>query len=280
MTAVRGRGVGHLRRAALAVATIAASACLATRRDVEVLQLDLANGRRDAARADSLRSASLDARLAALDASMRALADTVAGAGQRAARFEGDAREQLRAVREQLIQVQELTGQSQRRLQDLRASLDARPAEPAARGGAAGDSTPAARGPGPNELYKLATDQLRRGSYGAARVGLNDLLRRYPESDLAPDAQYALAAAYEGERNVAAADSAYALVVARYPSSDRAPTALYKRARARQDAGHRAEARALYQELLRRYPRADEATLAREAVRELAGAGASGKSRS
>lgn len=260
--------------AVAALLAFASSGCLATRTDVQALQLDLANARRDALHADSLRAASLDARMAALESSIRTLADSVAGAGQRAARFEGDAREQLRAVREQLIQVQELTGQSQRRLQDLRASLDARsadaPAPTAPPRSAAADSLTLQRpAPGPAELYRLATEQLRRGSYGAARTGLTDLLRRYPDSELAPDAQYALAGAYAGERNTAAADSAYAEVVTRYPTSPRAATALYKRARTRQDAGRRAEARALYEALLRRYPRAEEATLARDAIRVL-----------
>ncbi|GJG88401.1 hypothetical protein tb265_35820 [Gemmatimonadetes bacterium T265] len=278
----RGAGRRLVRVAAAALVAGAGSGCLATHNDVLALQLDLANARREALRADSARAASVDARLSALEAAIRALADTVAGAGQRASHFEGDAREQLRAVREQLIQVQELTGQSQRRLQDLRASLDARtdavapspapatPPPPARSVAVASDSPPPARlAPGAAELYRVATQQLRRGSYGTARVALTDLLRRYPDSELAPDAEYALAESYAGERNTGAADSVYNAVVTRYPESPRAATALYKRARARQDAGRRADARAIYDELLRRYPHADEATLARDAIRAM-----------
>src|SRR5579862_8629191 len=159
---------------------------------------------------------------------------------------------------QQLIQIQELTGQSQRRLQELRAGLEvqrgtfSQPAQPgqsqagppvgaATTGVDSGRTTgtpPAATTatapsggagtPGPNELYQLALDQLRRGSTGAARTALSDLLTRYPNADVAPDAQFYIADSYDREGNTAAADSVYQLVVQRYPSSERAPTALYK----------------------------------------------------
>jgi hypothetical protein len=82
--------------------------------------------RRGAAR-DTARAAQVDA----LAATLRRIDDSVGVMAARNARFQGDAREQLRSVREQLIQVQELTGQSQRRLQDLRASLEASGAQAA-----------------------------------------------------------------------------------------------------------------------------------------------------
>jgi tol-pal system protein YbgF len=289
-------------RALVVVAgALGASACFASRNDVLRLQAEVAAARIEALRADTARAAQLNG----LAATLRRLDDSVSAVSTRASRFQGDAREQLRSIREQLIQVQELTGQSQRRLQDLRASLEASGAQappPAAPAPAGGTATPAASGPagagtgggagpsgsapggssagsadgaaprptaapGPNELYRLATDQHRRGSYASARTGFQELLRRYPTADVAPDAQYFLAEAYAGERNAAGADSAYAAVVTRYPQSSRAPTALYKRARARLSAGRREDARALFEEVVRRYPRSDEAALAREALR-------------
>jgi tol-pal system protein YbgF len=154
-----------------------------------------------------------------------------------------------------VTQVQEVTTQLQRRLQDVRAAVEARveTASPPA------DS---AGGPGPNQLYQIGRQQFDRASYAAARTAFDDLLRRFPTSDVAADAQYYVGEALVAERNAAAADSAYAAVVTRYPESPRAATALYKRARLKQTAGRAAEARALYQDLVKRYPRTDEATLA------------------
>ena len=71
---------------------------------------------------------------------------------------------------------------------------------------------------------------------------------------------------YEAERNQAAADSVYQLVVAKYPASPYAPTALYKRGRMLWDANKRAEARPIFQRLIQQYPRSDEAGLARDLI--------------
>ena len=265
------RSVSRVRRAvrgAIVVAAAALSAgCFATRTDVRLLQADVLAARQAAARADSLRAAQLDRVIAQLGV----VGDSLRAVSTRSARFEGDAREALRNVGEQLITVQELTGQSQRRLQELRASLEAR-AEAAVP--PAGDTTAAAGGaaaPGPNQLYDLALGQFRAGSYGTARSGFEELLRLYPTSDVAADAQFFVAEAFAAERNAPAADSAYAAVVTRYPSSARAATALYKRARQRQGAGRTAEARAMFEDVLRRFPRSSEADLACEALGRRAG---------
>ena len=265
---VRGRARGSGRAALAArlagvmLVPLVGTGCFATRNDVRLLQQELLAARAESARTDSARARQVDALLAQLGV----LTDSVRALGAREARFQGDARDRLHALGEQLIQVQELTGQSQRRIQELRASLEPRAAEAAAPPDSAGGAAGAE--PGPNQLYELSLDQFRRGSFATARAGFEDLLRRFPTADVAADAQFHVAEAFAGERNAAAADSAYRAVVTRYPASPRAATALYKRARARTAAGRRAEARTLYEELVRRYPRSDEAELAREALRE------------
>jgi tol-pal system protein YbgF len=130
------------------------------------------------------------------------------------------------------------------------------------------DSSPPAT-PGPNQLYQLALDQLRRGSAGTARAGFQDLLRQYPTSDLAADAQFYIAESYASERNTAAADAAYDEVARRYPTSQRAPTAAYKRAKALVEQGNGATARPILEGLIARWPRSDEADLAQELLRTI-----------
>ena len=252
---------GPLRAALVASLSVASAGCFATRNDVRLLQADIAAARAASARADTARAQQLD-RVAS---QVGAVGDSLRAIAFRAGRFEGDAREGLREIREQLIQVQELTGQSQRRLQELRAEMEQQ-REATAAAAAVADSAASGPTPGPNQLYQLGTQQFGRGSYGAARDALGELLNRYPTSDVAPDAQFFIAESFAAERNAAAADSAYAAVVTRYPSSPRAPTALYKRARQRTDAGRRADARGLYEEILRRFPKSDEASLACDAL--------------
>jgi tol-pal system protein YbgF len=183
-------------------------------------------------------------------------------------------------MRDLLVQLQDVTGQSQQRIQEMRAALEQRtratppPAPPAASStdtvGSRPDSTqPVDNGPGPNELFQLGKDQLSRGSNSAARSAFADFLKRYPESELAPDAQFYLAEALAAEGKTSAADTAYATVVKKYPSSLRAATALYKRGVAQQKGGKTATAKKTFNELIRQYPESDEAALARERLRAM-----------
>ena len=262
------------------VALVAASACFATQSDVRVLQTDVQTLRAERARQDSVMQQRFDA----LMASLQVTNDSVRSLANRVTRLQGDVRGDLFQMNQQLLQIQELSGQSQRRLQELRSSLEARqqdvppvtppvtaPGTPRDTSAAApsGAPAPAAASPGPNQLFQSSLDQLRRGSPGSARRGFEELLRLYPTSDLAGEAQFYIAEALAGEGNLSAADTAYGTVVARYSESARAPTALYKRALLLQQRGNVALARTALNDLVRRYPRSDEAQLARERLRTM-----------
>lgn len=242
-------------------ALLLTSACLATQNDLRVLQGDVAVARAEALRADSARNAQLNSVIAAL----RVATDTLRQVSTRLARFQGDTKGEIFAMQQQLIGVQELTGQSQRKLQELRAGLEERSGATAP-----GDTTRgAASGPGPNQLLQLALDQLRRGSAGSARAGFTDLLTLFPASEAAQTAQFYVAETYAAEGNSTAADSVYRLVVAKLPASPKAPTALYKHALVLIAAGKPAEARVALNDVIAKYPRSDEAVLAADRVKTL-----------
>lgn len=278
---IRRRIVRTLARLA-PVAFLATGACVATRNDVRILQQDLAVMRAEAAQRDSARARRLEEMLATLTRSN----DSVSALSRRLVAFQGDALGDTKKIQEMLIQVQELTGQSQRVIRELRADLEqqaeqgAMPAAgtttPPGTAGAAGATPPAgapatgaapAAGPGPTQLYEQATAQLRRGSNGAARAGFQELLARYPQSDLAADAQYWIGETYAAERKVAEADSAYRLVATNWPNAPRTAAALYKLGLSLERQGKRAEARAAFDDIVQRFPRSDEAELARERLR-------------
>jgi tol-pal system protein YbgF len=279
--------------------------CFATREDVQTLQTDMQSMRAQTAHADSARQA----QIASVSNTLGQVNDSLRGLSSRLTKWQGDVRGDLYSVQQELIQIQELTGQSQRRIQELRAGLEARGqslqpsgmgappsgdtsrgasmagtppggsptsgaitsgSPPGAQPGASPTTPPGSPGgPGPNQLFQLALDQLRRGSTGAARAGFSDLLRQYPNADVAADAQFYLAETYANEGNTAAADSGYQAVVAKYPSSPRAPTALYKHGVAMQAAGNIQAARAALSDVIRKYPRSDEAVLAKDRLRTL-----------
>ena len=256
----------------LPVVLLTTGACFATRSDVRVLQGDILAFRQETARADSARSR----QIAMLASTLGVVNDSLRNTGNRLARFQGDTRGELRSVGEQLIRLQELVGQSQAVVQRLRAEAEERamqqqPLAPLTPPPVAGDTTtPVATptvNPGPNQLFQDAMGQLRRQSYGAAQMAFSDLIRLYPTSDRAPDAQYWLGEAFDADGQVEQSDSAFRAVVTNYPKSARAPTALYKMGLSLAKRGRTAEARAAMERVGREYPSAAEADLATEWLR-------------
>lgn len=279
--------VGPARRAlALSGATVlllGSTGCFATRGDMRILQGDINTVRSEAQRSAQAQAQALTetARI------LQAVSDSLSRLSSRQLAFEGDARGEFRRVNEQLIQVQQLLGQSASIVRSLRADLEAAgrtpippseamptttPPAPAPTGGATppvAGTTPAPGLPGPNTLYQDGQDHLRRSSYASARIAFGDLLLNYPSSDVAPEAQYLIAESYSAERNLPAAETAYAAVVSKYPESPRAPEAMYKRALIFIDQGNIAAAKPLLETIVKQYPRSDTAEFAKERLASL-----------
>jgi tol-pal system protein YbgF len=258
-------------RLAAPAAALVVSGCLASKSDVFLLQNQLQAMQNAQARADTARRVQIDNVLAQVVQAN----DSVRAVSARLAKLQGNVQTDHYEMGRELLQIQELSGQSTRRIQELRASLEERnqnagsapvPVTPASPTDAA---RPAPAGPGPGQLFQSSLDQLRRGSTSVAREGFEELLRSYPTSDDAPEALVYIAETYAAERNQAAADSVYGLVVQRYPASPKAATALYKHALSLKAAGRTTAARAALERIVKEYPRSDEAALAREQLRTL-----------
>ncbi len=255
---------------------LAAGACFATRGDVRTLQNDIAT-----LQAAAIRAARADTQQAVqlrqIYQTLGAVSDSLRLATSTLQRFQGDVSMSMHGVEQQLLSIQELTGQSRKQVDALRAQIEARAAEqaPAAplvtpTGAAAPSATaPGAPSPGPYQLMELGRQQLARGATSAARAAFSDLLAQYPSSDLAPEAQYWIAETYASAGSAVEADSVFALVADRYPSSERAPVAIYKRAVALKVAGQTRQARSLLQQVLDKYPKSEAATLAAALLRDL-----------
>jgi tol-pal system protein YbgF len=264
------------------VVVLTTGACFATREDLRIVHTDIKTMREERVAADSAITRMIEqvgADLARVSAVVATLSDSSNANGAMINRLRNDSREDLQAIRQQLIMIQELTGQSQRRIQELRAEMEQRAAELAtpatppdstrAPGTVRPPGTAAASPPppGPAQLYQMGQDQLRRGSMTAARAVFTQLLTAHPNSDLAPQALYGIAESWADDGNGRNADSVYALVVERYPRSEQAPNALYKRASAARSIGQTERAMVLYRQIAAQYPRSDAALLAQEFLR-------------
>ncbi len=263
---------------------LGSTGCFATRGDMRILQGDI-----NTVRSESQRSAQAQAQALAETARiLQAVSDSLTRLSSRQLAFEGDARGEFRRVNEQLIQVQQLLGQSASIVRSLRADLEVAGRTPIPPSEAttppplataptptrgttppATDAAPTPGLPGPNTLYQDGQDHLRRSSYASARIAFGDLLLNYPSSDVAPEAQYLIAESYAAERNLPAAETAYAAVVSKYPESPRAPDAMYKRATIFIDQGNIAAAKPLLESIVKQYPRTDVAEFAKERLASL-----------
>ena len=256
--------------AVFALFTIASTGCFASLSQLDEVNEQVAVGRAEAAASDSVRAVQLVQVLSTL----RQLNDSIEALNLRITRLRAETKAEVRGMRQEVNQVLETTGQSERRIRELREQIDRRTREAVAAvtppAASNGDTTavpvvPAA--PGPDELLQIGRDQLTRGGNKAARAALTDLLTRYPDAAEAAEAQFLIAEAHAAEGSTAPADSAYAAVVSKYPTSTRAATALYKRGVMAQTAGRRTAARRLFNELIAQYAESDEAELARERLR-------------
>jgi tol-pal system protein YbgF len=244
--------------------------------DVRKVELQVEAVRAERARADAERAAQIDSVRGLLVAVQQALAAQQAYLVQ----MRGDMRTDLVAVQQQLVQVQELTGQSQQRLTELRTRIDERaqqPVPPLDTTGRAGAGTalgppvgpsgnPA--GPGPDQMYDLSLQQFRRGSLGTARLGFREFLRIFPTHERAADALFYIGESWAGESADSAA-AVYQQLVKTYPNSPRAPAALYKLGLLAEQRGEKAAARTYYARVVAGYPRSDEANLARDKLQRL-----------
>lgn len=245
----------------------------ATKGAVRRVETEVAVFRTQVARQDSARAAEL-ARIMQLQAR---ILDSLAATREAIRVSRSELGSELINILEQLAQIQELTGQTQSRLNQLRRDIDDRsqlfardtapppPVQP-------GDSTPPAPPPEPtatpDQLYQASLVELRRSSMSTARFGFQEFVRLYPTHPQMPDVLHFLAATFEVE----APDSAtyyHGQVVSRFPQSSRAPTSLYKIGLLAEQRGDRAAARAAYERVLRDYPRADEVNLARQKLAAL-----------
>src|SRR5881296_1927856 len=277
MTSRRGRRTGVTNSKSPAVVTIFAvrsaavlalglAAGCALKGDVRKVELQVEALRADQAKSDEARSAERDTILAAVRLLQQALATQQAYLVQ----MRGDLRTELLSVQQQLVAVQELTGQSQQRLTELRSRIESRAQQPdpGAAGGAPVGPSGNPAGPGPDQMYDVSLQQYRRGSLATARLGFRELLRVFPTHERAPDALFYVGETWASESADSAA-AVYQQVVKTYANSPRAPSALYKLGLLAEQRGDKAAARTYYSRVIAGYPRSDEAKLARDKLQRL-----------
>jgi len=266
--------VARVWRVAPIVLVATLGACFATRSDVRIVQGDVAALRTELLRNNTEQKDALATAVKLL----RTASDSIALISNRTVSIQGDVRGEMRAVKEQLLQLQTLLGQSAATIAKMRSALEERASAPLPTQssmpvppvGAGAIETNLAQAPemGPYVMYSRGLDLIRGGSLSTGRAELLNLIKSYPAFENLAEARYWVAVSFERENNVSSADAAYAAVVQTHPDSPFAASSLYKRAELFAKQGNTVRARELYTLVLSKYPRSPEAGFAADRLKQ------------
>ncbi|MDR0788050.1 MAG: tetratricopeptide repeat protein [Gemmatimonadota bacterium] len=179
-------------------------------------------------------------------------------------RQRGDFANQMLRLERNLVEIQELTGQSQRALTEFQESLRAR--EEAQR--RLVDPSLAANGDA-DDLFSSAEGALQRGSVATARVAFEEFTNSFPDHPRAREARLFLGNIYATEGDVERALEQYAIILSSFPDSSEAPTALFQAALVERGRGNKDLAANMLNQLTAAYPSSPEAAAARDELRQM-----------
>lgn len=133
-------------------------------------------------------------------------------------------------------------------------------------GGAQGSE---AKAPSDEGLYNRAKQSFDKGDLEVARKGFQELLDKYPQSNLANNAQFWIGEIYYREKWYEKAILEYQKVIENYPQGNKVPAALLKQSFAFLNIKDEANARLVLRELVNKYPKSNEAEIAGKKLDEL-----------
>lgn len=186
----------------------------------------------------------LQREVAALRGQLESLAQKV-GPGEDFRRNQAQMRQELDALK--------------RALEQLGATVPAATAPPTAPPPPSPTPAPAEKA---EDLYKLAIMRFEEGDNLKAREGFQAILSKFPQSNLADNAQFWIGECYFREGNFKQAILEYEKVISQYPKSPKVPAALFKQGMAFERLGDLESARYLYSKVTKDYPDSEQARMA------------------
>ena len=128
---------------------------------------------------------------------------------------------------------------------------------------------PAPAEAGEARAYQAALDQFKLANYPLAVSAMKGFLVTYPNSALAPNAQYWVGLAYSGQRDYKNAIAAQRQLLVAWPNSDKAPDAMLSIASAQETMGDVKAAQRSLEALIAKYPASSAAASAKQRLAAL-----------
>ena len=116
--------------------------------------------------------------------------------------------------------------------------------------------------------YEAALNNFKAAKYKEASWGFSAFVQKYPDSSLAPNAQFWLGNAFIAQRNCAKAIEAHSVVTTKYADSAKAPDSWLAMATCQQEMGNAAAAKRSLETLVAKYPNAPAADTARDRLKK------------
>jgi TolA-binding protein len=185
----------------------------------------------------------------------------------------------VKVIKEKLDDNNVRVGSLTQEVEALRQALQqaARPAttspdatEPAA-GAAPPSPSPGAPAvvPSPQKMFDSANSDYMAGQYDLSVIGFQALIKQFPKSELADDAQVSICGAYLNDHKDQQAVDACDLAIRTYPNSNSVPAAYYRKGLALSNLRNAAGARDTWETLIKNFPDSSEAILARQGLERL-----------
>ncbi len=112
-------------------------------------------------------------------------------------------------------------------------------------------------------LYKKGFDLMTAAQYADARAAFADFIAKYPQSDLADNAQYWIGECWYSQKDFKEAAAAFGAVAEHFPFGNKVPDALYKEALCERQLGDEAAAKATLGRLQEQFPDSEAAAKAK-----------------
>ncbi|MDH4204285.1 MAG: tol-pal system protein YbgF [Desulfobacteraceae bacterium] len=113
-----------------------------------------------------------------------------------------------------------------------------------------------------NDVYRSAKEAYDKGDFNTAREGFQKLLKEFPKSENADNAQFWIGEIYYREKWYEKAILEYQTVIEKYPKGNKVTASLLKQGFAFFNLGDKSNARLILSELIKKYPKSNEAKIA------------------
>ncbi|MBT3311454.1 MAG: tol-pal system protein YbgF [Desulfobacterales bacterium] len=117
--------------------------------------------------------------------------------------------------------------------------------------------------------YALARSLYDKGDFDSSREEFKKILKKWPESENADNAQFWIGETFYRQRWFEKAILEYQKVIDNYPKGNKIPAAILKQGMAFENMGEKSKARLFLKEVIRKFPDSPEAVLAKKNISKL-----------